>query len=125
MEPGGCALEVVWVRGVTGDGLPGVDGDRVQGEVRAIALAKQHAKGPLALAAVAHRRGKSAAKHSEGAVDLALAGLGAERFLDELGRHATREQGLSDPIGAPLLELALVLREQAREASVVEVALLE
>src|SRR5579884_2845747 len=105
--------------------FPGVSGDRVQREIAVVALAKQDAERSLALATVAHRRGKPPAKDGHGAFPLAiyrgvavalaaalaLAGLPAECVLDELSRHTASQQRLPDPLGAPLLELAFVLRE--------------
>src|SRR5690242_15245696 len=103
---GGWLAEVS-IAGTHRDGLAGVRGDRVQRQVRVVALAQQHPQSALALATVTRRRGESPAKQGEGAVDLALARLRGDRLLDELGGHTTRVQGLSDPVAAPLVELAL------------------
>src|SRR5207302_6102929 len=48
----------------------------------------------------------------------------SQRGLDEPALHAAGEQAAADPLAAPLLELALVGHEQAREPTVVEEALL-
>jgi hypothetical protein len=98
-------------------------GDRLEREIRVIALAQQDTERTLTLPAISGGRRKPPAQHCDRAIDLApvraVLVLG-ERVGDHVTIDTAGEQSLPDPIGAPLGELALVLDEQPRETTVVQ-----
>jgi hypothetical protein len=121
---------------------------RLERQLVLVALAEQHAERTLAVAALARRRGETAAEQCERAATLVAGELGVrigwvgriggraalgfvlerrlgERLLDQLAFDPARGQPAPDAVRAPLLERALVLHEQTREPLVVEDPLLE
>src|SRR5690349_18453989 len=98
-------------------------GDGFEREVAVEALADQHSEGALALAPAERERRKPAAQERPGSLELVLLGCLAQRLVDELTVDAALQERAPDPLTPPLVEVALVLREQPHEADVVEVAL--
>jgi hypothetical protein len=98
-------------------------GDRLEREISVIALAQQDTERALTLPAISGGRRKPPAQHRDRAIDLAPVRavlVLRERVGDHVTIDTTGEQGLPDPIGAPLGELALVLDEQPCETTVVQ-----
>ena len=92
-----------------------------------VALAEQHAECALALPAISRRRGEAPTQDRERSSippPRVLLVLG-ERVFDDIGIDTAGTQDLPNPVSAPLVELTLVLDEQAREPGVVQMALLD
>ena len=66
--------------------------------------------------------GEAPAQDGEGRLELLARALVAEGGRDQLGIHPHREQAAFDPLGAPCIDGAPVLREALGVAGVVEIA---
>src|SRR5215210_89865 len=98
--------------------LPG--SDRVVRDLGRVAATHQHLPGAVALAVVLRRLRVAPAEQHERGSQLGVAAVVRDRGVDQLWRDPAAAQVGRDPLGAPLVELALVLRELAGVAGVVE-----
>ena len=116
----------------------GVCRERIERQVRVVALADQEAERTFSVATLAWRSRKAATQDPDRAFQLGLLGVrarfgcavpcalwsGVERAFDEVPIDAAREQSLSNPLPPPLGKLTLVLDEQPRKPRVVDRAFL-
>jgi hypothetical protein len=100
--------------------LAGADG--VIGELGRIPAPDEHAPGAVTLAVVPERPREAAIEQQYSRLELHRHAAVAAGGLDEIGRDPAPMELARDPFGAPLLELALVLREAHRVAGIVEEA---
>ncbi len=96
--------------------------ERIKCKIPVVALANQHPERALTCAPVSRRHGESPLQQRHGPIQFGLAGLLAQRRHDQLAVDPAPGQLTGDPLGSPLLERPLVLCEQARVASIIEVA---
>ena len=97
-----------------------VDPDGLVGQLGPIALANEKSPGAVALRITSWWRDPL---REQGKCGLHLvSGPPRCNDLDQVGRHAAAAQLALDPLGAPALDRALVLREALRETGVVQEA---
>src|SRR5215207_4646495 len=101
-----------------------VAAERVVRELELVAPAKQDPERAVAVAGRGRRLGEAAGEDRQRRLELLRGLLLADDGGHELAVDAEREQLALDPLGAPAVEPAAVIREPLGVARVVEVALL-
>jgi hypothetical protein len=106
--------------------IPYVGGQRNKRKLAVKALAQEHGEGPIPISSMHRRVREPPAQRLHSAVEFIAPVLcPCQRRFDHIGVDATLEQRTADPVGSPLLELALVLGEQPRVTVIAEVSLVE